>query len=211
MGNSASKLRGERILSAVSATAFCLCVFCSATVFAAEGGEAAHHAVSAVQLKDFGWRLLNFSIIFALLAWAVKKANVKGLLASRQEAVRKALEDAAEAREAAEEKYLEYSEKLETASQEIDEIYAAIKRETAAEKERILAEARATAERIREQAAASSRQEVQKAMTELREEAARLSVELAARTLGEKVGAGDQDRFLREFIDEYLTKAEKSH
>ncbi len=211
MRNAAPKFRRETILFASTAAIFCLSVICAATVFGSEGGEAAHHANSAAQLKDFGWRLLSFSILVAILAWAAKKANVKGLLAARQEAVQKALRDAAEAREAAERKYQEYSEKLEKASQEIDEIYAAIEQETEAEKNRILAEARVTAERIKEQAASAAQQEVQKARTELREEAARLSVELAAQTLKEKIGKDDQSRFINEFIDEYLTKVEKSH
>jgi F-type H+-transporting ATPase subunit b len=179
--------------------------------FASEGGDGVHHGISAAQLKDFGWRLLCFAALVALLAWAAKKANVKGLLAARQDAIEKALREAAEAREAAERRHLEYSEKLEKASQEIDEIYAAIKQETETEKSRILAEARVTAERIREQAESAARQEVQKARQELRDEAARLSVELAAQALKEKVGKSDQDRFVNDFVSEYLTKVEKPH
>ena len=191
--------------------AFSACLAGAAVCLAAEGSEAAHHANNAAQLKDFGWRVLNFSIVFAILYWAAKKANVKGLLSARREGVEKALKEAAEMRDAAERKLREYSEKLEAASREIDEIYASIKKETEAEKNRILEEAAIAAVRIKEQAAASAKQEVQKARTELREEAARLSVQLAAQSLKERVEAKDQDRFINEFIDEYLNKAEMSH
>jgi len=191
--------------------AFCTCLAAAEVCLAAEGGEAAHHGVSAAQLKDFGWRVLSFLILVAILAWAVKKANVKGLLAARREGVEKTLREAAEMREAAENKLKEYSEKLEKASREIDEIYEAIKKETEAEKNRILEEAEAAAKRIKEQAAASAQQEIEKARTELREEAARLSVQLAAQNLKERVEGSDQDRFINEFIGEYLNKVEMSH
>ena len=211
MRNRASGRKGKTVFLLSTATIFCLCAVFAAGCFASEGGEAVHHAVSAAQLKDFGWRILNFSIICIILAWAVKKANVKGLLADRRESVRKALQDAADAREAADRKYREYTEKLEKASHEIDAIYDAIKREAEAEKERILAEATVMAERIKEQAASVARQEILRARRELREEAARLSVEVAAKTLRETVEKADQDRFVDEFIDDYLTKVEKAH
>lgn len=190
---------------------FCAVLAVAAVCLAAEGGEAAHHGVSAAQLKDFGWRVFSFLILVAILVWVVKKANVKGLLAARREGVEKALREAAEMREAAESKLREYSEKLEKASREIDEIYAAIKKETEAEKSRILEEAEVAAKRIKEQAAASANQEIERARTELREEAAKLSVQLAAHSLKERVEAGDQDRFINEFIGEYLNKVEMSH
>lgn len=191
--------------------ALCLCLLGAAACFAAEGGQAADHAHTMAQMKDFGWRILNFSIVVAILVWGAKKANIKGLLAARREGVEKMLRDAEEAREAAEMKYREYSDKLEKASREIDDIYAAIKEEAELEKARILEEAKATAERIREQAADAAKQEIQKARGELREEAARLSVQLATKALEERLEKNDQDRFVNEFIDEYLTKVEKSH
>jgi F-type H+-transporting ATPase subunit b len=211
MNNAVSEFgrRASRYTAVV--TSICLGCVLAATVYASDGAEGVDHGISVAQLKDFGWRLLSFAILVAILVWAAKKANLRGMLAARQKAVEKALNDAAEAREAAESRYLEYSEKLEKASQEIDEIYAAIKQETETEKNRILAEARVTAERIKEQAESAARQEVQKARQELREEAARLSVELAAQALRERVGKSDQDRFVNEFIGEYLTQVEKPH
>lgn len=209
MKNTASKVMGNKPL--FIAASVCICLVLSTIGFAAEGSQAAGHANGAAQLKDFGWRALNFLLLVAILAWALKKADVKGLLAARRESVEKALREAAEARDAAERKFAEYSEKLEKASKEIDDIYASIKRETELEKGRILAEARAAAERIKEQSASAAQQEIQKARTALREEAAVLAVQLAARTLKDRVAKNDQDRFINEFIDGYLTKVEKSH
>ncbi|MCM2358523.1 MAG: ATP synthase F0 subunit B [Geobacteraceae bacterium] len=175
--------------------------------FASEGGEGAHHVDTAKQMKDFGWRVLDFAALFALIVWALKKADVKGTLAQRQAGIDKALKEADEAKLAAERKLAEYSAKLAAANKEIDEIYAAIRTEGEAEKARILAEARVTAEKIREQAKQTAGQEVLKARTELRKEAARLAVEIAEQNIKEKIRKDDQDRL----VGEYLTKVVELH
>lgn len=175
--------------------------------FASEGGEGAHHVDTAKQMKDFGWRVLDFACLFALIVWALKKADAKGSLAQRQAGIDKALKEADEAKLAAERKFAEYSAKLAAANKEIDEIYAAIRTEGEAEKARILAEARVTAEKIREQAKQTAGQEVLKARTELRKEAARLAVEIAEQNIKEKIRKDDQDRL----VGEYLTKVVELH
>lgn len=179
----------------------------AAAGFASEGGEGAHHVDTAKQLKDFGWRVLDFAALFALIVWALKKANVKGTLAERQATIDKALKDAAEAKAAADKKFAEYSAKLAAANKEIDEIYAAIRTEGEAEKARIIAEAKVSAEKISEQAKQTAGQEVLKARTELRKEAARLAVELAEQNIKEKIRKDDQDRL----VGEYLTKVVELH
>lgn len=179
----------------------------AAAGFAAEGGEGAHHVDTAKQMKDFGWRVLDFAVLFAIAFWAIKKANVKGSLADRQAAIDKALKDAAAAKAAADAKYTEYSDKLAAANKEVDEIYAAIKSEGEAEKARIIAEAKAAAVKIREQAEQAANQVVFKARTELRAEAARLAVELAKQNIKENIVKSDQDRL----VGEYLSKVVELH
>lgn len=187
---------------------FCFLLLAFAVAgFAAEGGEGAHHVDSAKQLKDFGWRILDFAVLMAIVVWALKKANVKGSLADRQAAIDKALNEAAVAKAAAEQKFSEYSDKLAAANKEVDEIYAAIRAEGEAEKVRIIAEANATAIKIREQAAQAADQEVLKARTELRAEAARLAVELAEQNIKQNIRKDDQDRL----VGEYLTKVVELH
>jgi F-type H+-transporting ATPase subunit b len=185
-----------------------LLVTCAAAGLASEGAEGAHDAGhAAAQMKDFMWRVIDFAALFGILFWALKKADVKGALAGRRGAIEKTLRDAEEARQAAERKYAEYSEKLAAANREVDEIYAAIKHEGEAEKARIIAEAHAAADRIREQARQAAGQEVLKAKVELRAEAARLAVELAEQTLREQTKKDDQDRL----VGEYLTKVVELH
>jgi F-type H+-transporting ATPase subunit b len=191
----------------ITAAVCLLLVVLAAAGFAAEGGEGAHHVDTAKQMKDFGWRVLDFAVLMAILIWALKKADVKGSLKARRQGIEKALQEAVTAREAAEQKMAEYQGKLSKANEEIEAISAAIREEGQKEKARIIAEARATAEKIKEQARQAADQEVAKARTELRAEAARLSVQLAEQTLKEKINKDDQDRL----VGEYLTKVVELH
>jgi F-type H+-transporting ATPase subunit b len=205
--NRSERLYGQHLPVIITLATCLLLVGLAAAGFASEGGEGTHHVDTAKQLKDFGWRVLDFAVLVAIAVWALKKANVKGSLADRQTGIAKALQDAVEARQAAEKKHAEYSDKLARASKEIDEIQAAIRKEGELEKERIIAEAKASAERIREQAAQAADQEVLKARAELREEAVRLAVQLAEQSLREKIDKKDQDRL----VGEYLTKVVELH
>ena len=172
--------------------------------FASEGGGGAHHADSGAQMKDFGWRVLNFAVLAGILWFAIKKADVKGSLAARQAQIEKDLKDAQEGRAAAEAKLAEYTGKLNQATKEIDELQAAIVREGEQEKERIIAEARIAAQKIAAQAALSAEQETVKARGELRAEAARLAVELATGKLTGAIQKADHDRFVGEYLDKVV-------
>jgi len=195
--------RTKKIAFSLAAGAV-ICLAASAG-FANEGGEAAHHAGhAAAQMKDFGWRVLDFAVLAAILVWALKKANVKGGLADRQAQIEKSLKDAEQARDAAEAKLAEYSAKLDQASKEIDELHDAIIREGEQEKTRIIAEAKSAAEKIVAQAALSAEQETLKARAELRAEAARLAVEIATGKLTGTIQKTDHDRFVGEYLDKVV-------
>jgi F-type H+-transporting ATPase subunit b len=179
-------------------------VLAASAGFASEGGEGAHHVDKGAQLKDLGWRVLNFAVLLGILGYAVKKADVKGSLAARQAQIEKDLRDAQEGRAAAEAKLAEYRSRLEQATKEIDELQAAIIREGEQEKERIIAEARSAARKIAAQAAQSAEQETVKARAELRAEAARLAVEIATGKLAGAIQKADHDRFVGEYLDKVV-------
>lgn len=183
----------KRVLASIAV------VLASVVVCYASGGEGGH-GVTPEQLKDLGWRVLNFAVLAAILIWAIKKANMKGALADRQAQIEKNLTEARVAREAAEAKLKEYTEKLAAANQEVDQLRSAMLQEAEAEKARIVAEARQAAEKIAQQAVQAADQEVQKARSELRAEASRLAVELAAGKLAGTVQKADHDRFVQEYL-----------
>lgn len=187
--------RMQRILSGLAVV---VAILVPVLAIASGGGE--HHPDSGAQLKDFGWRVVDFALLVGIMVWALKKANVKGSLAERQQQIEKNLGEARAAREAAEAKLKEYTEKLEKANQEVDALRAAMLKEAEAEKQRIIAEAQAAAAKVAVQAAQAADQEVLKARTELRIEAARLAVELAGGKLGAAVQKPDHDRFVQDYL-----------
>jgi F-type H+-transporting ATPase subunit b len=194
--------RSKRII--VSLTYITAIILAASAGFACEGGEGAAHADKGAQLKDFGWRVLNFAVLLGILWYALKKADVKGSLANRQAQIEKDLKDAQEGKAAAEAKLADYRGRLEQATKEIDELQAAIIREGEQEKERIIAEARIAAQKIAAQAAQSAEQETVKARAELRAEAARLAVEIATGKLTGAIQKADHDRFVGEYLDKVV-------
>jgi F-type H+-transporting ATPase subunit b len=195
----------ERTKKIIFSLAYIAAIVLAASVgFAAEGGEGAHHVDRGAQLKDLGWRVLNFAVLLAILVYAVKKADVKGSLAARQAQIEKDLKDAQEGKAAAEAKLAEYRSKLEQATKEIDALQAAIIREGEQEKERIIAEAKTAAQKIAAQAAQSAEHETVKARAELRAEAARLAVEIATGKLTGAIQKADHDRFVGEYLDKVV-------
>jgi len=187
--------RMQRILSGLAVV---VAILVPVLAVASGGGE--HHPDSGAQLKDFGWRVVDFALLVGIMVWALKKANVKGSLADRQQQIEKNLSEARSAREAAEAKLKEYTDKLDKANQEVDALRAAMLKEAEAEKQRIIAEAQAAAAKVAVQAAQAADQEVLKARTELRVEAARLAVELAGGKLGAAVQKADHDRFVQDYL-----------
>jgi F-type H+-transporting ATPase subunit b len=190
-------------VAAASTLAFCLVLLgLAAAGLAEEGG---HHANSGAQMKDFAWRCLDFAVLAAIAFWAIKKADVKGSLAGRRSGIERALKEAVEAKEQAEKKFQEYSQRLEQANKEIEVISANMKREGEEEKARIIAEAHTAAARIKAQAETAAAQEVLKARAELRAEAARLAVEIAEQKITKNIAKGDQDKLVGEYISKVVT------
>lgn len=170
---------------------------------AAGGGG---HADSGVILKDFLYRCLSFVLMVGLLAYFVTKPIRKGLK-DRTEEIAKTLADAQAAKEAAEAKHREYSEKLAKATEEIAVIADSIRREGELEREKILSAAKDLAVKIEQEADNKAASVVARARIELREEAASLAVELAEDMLKKQVSADDQKRL----VDEYMQKVGELH
>ena len=178
-------------------------VFLPVVALASGGGG---HADSGVILKDFAYRCFNFALLVGLLAYFVTKPIRKGLKGRTAE-IEKTLADAQAAKEAAEAKHLEYSEKLAKATEEIAGITDSIRREGELERDKIIVAAKELAIKIEQEADNKASGVVAKARAELREEAASLAVELAEDMLKKQVSADDQKRL----VDEYMQKVGELH
>lgn len=169
---------------------------CASLALAAGGGDGHGGGL----LKDFLYRIFNFAVMFGLLAYFVTKPLKNGM-AGRREAIEKSLEEARKAQAEAEAKFAEYETKLAKANEEIEEIYAAIRREGELERDQIIASAREMAAKIEQYADRNASLAVEKARSELRQEAARLAVALAREMVEKKFTADDQKRLVEEYIE----------
>jgi F-type H+-transporting ATPase subunit b len=174
-----------------------------AAAFAAGGGG---HADGGVVLKDFLYRCFNFALMVGVLVYFVNKPIRKGLK-ERSAGIEKTLAEAEAAKQAAEAKHREYTEKLAKATEEIAGITASIRHEGELERDKIIAAAKEMATKIEREAENKAAGVVAKARTELREEASRLAVELAEDMLKKQVSADDQKRL----VDEYMQKVGELH
>ena len=197
------KANANLISSLIQLTIMSGLVLLPAVVLASGGGG---HADSGVILKDFAYRCFNFALLVGLVAYFVTKPIRKGLK-GRTEEIEKTLADAQAAKEAAEAKHLEYSEKLAKATEEIASITDSIRREGELERDKIIAAAKELAINVEQEAENKAAGVVTKARTELREEAASLAVELAKDMLKKQVSADDQKRL----VEEYMQKVGELH
>ena len=197
------KANSNLISSLVQLTIMIGLVLLPAVVLASGDGG---HADSGVILKDFAYRCFNFALLVGLVAYFVTKPIRKGLK-GRTEEIEKTLADAQAAKEAAEAKHLEYSEKLAKATEEITSITDSIRREGELERDKIIAAAKELAINVEQEAENKAAGVVNKARTELREEAASLAVELAEDMLKKQVSADDQKRL----VEEYMQKVGELH
>ncbi len=169
---------------------------CASLALASGGGDGHGGGL----LKDFLYRIFNFAIMFGLLAYFVTKPLKNGM-AGRRAAIEKSLEEARKAQAEAEAKFAEYETKLAKANEEIEEIYAAIRREGELERDQIIASAKEMAVKIEQDADKNASLAVEKARAELRQEAARLAVSLAKEMVEKKFTADDQKRLVDEYIE----------
>jgi len=166
----------------------------------------AHQVDSGVLLKDFLYRVLNFSLLVAGLAYFVAKP-LKNALANRRVGIEQELKEAREAADYAEQRFAEYDAKLTRAEEEIGQIKADIKEEAQIEKQRIIENAEQMAAKIKEDSGKTADNEIEKARLALRQEAAGLAVELAGDLLKKNFNREDQARL----VEEYKLKVGELH
>jgi len=104
-------------------------------------------------------------------------------------------------KEESQNKFNEYSAKLDEAAGEIEGISEMIKAQGLAEREKILADAERTAEKMKEDAKARMDQEFKKMRNELRAETAELSVQIAEELLRKNIKKNDHEVMVENFLD----------
>jgi F-type H+-transporting ATPase subunit b len=195
-------MRGRRVFFCLIPCLLALLVQLTA-VYASGGGGA--EGEEGPNWINFAWRLFNFVVLAGALYWLLAE-KARAFFAGRREGIKNAVADAVAAREAAENKFREYSEKLDRATEEIDQIGKMIEAQGLAEKKRIVDDARKAAEKIREDTQARMKQEFNAASQQLRIEAVRLSTEMAGELLRRHIQAADHEAMVKDTIEKLGSK-----
>ena len=174
----------------------------AAVSYASSGGGEEGASV----LKGVFWQVLNFSVLVALLVFAIKKADIKGLLRERTELIKKSIDEAREAKELARKALVEVEERLKLKDQEIERIISAARSSGESERGAAEEEGKKLSEKILEQAKTNIEFELEQAKAEIRAEAVELAMELARKKIGERLTPDEQ----RKLIEESLAKLEGS-
>lgn len=146
------------------------------------------------------WKIINF-VILAVGVYLVWTKVIAKQLDGRGAEIKKALDEAQSAKDAADRKAAEYREKLNLLDKRIAEIHNELKLEGEAEKQRIIADSEAAAKKVAEQAKAAAEQELKKARIEIREEVARLSTQLAEEIIKKELKPEDQEKLVRGYLN----------
>jgi F-type H+-transporting ATPase subunit b len=160
-----------------------------------------HGADRSGDIRDLIIRTVNFVLMVIILIWALKKADIKGLLSKRIEDIRQKLETLRNEKDEAEKSYHDIEAKLKVFEKERIEILDQYKKEGEAEKTRIIAEANLRVQQIIDQAEATIEQEMQSARDKLKQEVAGLAAQTAEEIIAREINDQDQDRLVQDFIE----------
>ncbi|PKN34861.1 MAG: hypothetical protein CVU61_05710 [Deltaproteobacteria bacterium HGW-Deltaproteobacteria-19] len=172
-------------------------------LLAAGGGE--HGEGGGANMKEFMFKVINFSILVGLLWWLLAK-KIKEFFVGRRASILSEIDDTEAEKAEARKKFDEYSSRLTKMTDEISGIAEIIKAQGQAEKEKIIADAKKAAEKMQEDTKARMEQEFQKGSAALRLEAAKLAVEMAEEILKKNITAQDHNDMVRDYLDKVVTK-----
>ena len=165
--------------------------------WAAGGGEASHEV-------HFGkaeiFQIINFILLICLLLYVYRK-NAAGSFEKRSLEIQTAMEEAAKAKKAAEDKYLEYQTRVAQLDGEIEKIMDLARGDAEKERASIIEEANKQSEKIVQQAELTAKHEVTLAKQELRKEAAELAAQIAADAVKQAATPEDQRSWVKAYID----------
>lgn len=151
----------------------------------------------------FIWTILTFLVLFGLLAKFAWKPILQ-MLESREETIRKSLEDAQRARQELEKLNAESARLVAAARQEADAIVTRSRADAERLKEDLKQEARAEAATIVRNAERQIQLETGRAVEQIRQEAVDLSIAIASKLIGRNLSKEDNARL----IDDALKQVE---
>lgn len=147
------------------------------------------------------WGAVAFAILFALL-WKFVFPKAGEMLQARTAKIQGDLEKAEQQRREAEAMLRRYEQQLRDARAEAGRIIEEARKTAESMRRDLLAKAEEESRRVVARAQEEIRAERDRAFQELRRSVGELSVDLAARVVGESLDRERQERLVEEFIDE---------
>jgi len=178
-----------------------LFVASTGTALAAGGGDGGFPA------KELLFHAINLAIVIGIL---VKFAGpkIKDALANRSTQTRRELQEAAEARQAAQARFEELEGRLSGFEQELASMRQAAEADVQREVDSIDQRGDRDARLIALSAERSIRDETQRARQQLREDAVNLAVKVATDAVERDIGDGDHQRLAGEFLGAVNSESE---
>ncbi|MCB1215633.1 MAG: ATP synthase F0 subunit B [Deltaproteobacteria bacterium] len=161
----------------------------------------AHH--EGVPVKPIIYAAINFATLLIVLSLALRKP-LKEFFSSRKLLISQDIEESSKLKQAAQDKYQDFEQRLKNITQESQSLVEELKKTGELEKAKLLEEAMAHAEALRKNAQTMMNQELIKAKEALKRESVKLASELAEELLRQNFNAEDQKRV----VEKYLSKME---
>ncbi|MGE4538689.1 MAG: F0F1 ATP synthase subunit B [Desulfovibrio sp.] len=165
---------------------------------AANGAEAAHHGLN---WKDFLFRVVNFVLVFGVIAKLAGK-KIAGFFRGRTQQIENQLSDLDARKADAAKRLADIEASISNLAEEKAAIEQEYRRQGEALRDSIIAAAETKAAQIKAQAASAAEAEAKVAVQQIRAELAESVVSAASAMLEKKLSAKDQEKL----VDEYLTK-----
>jgi F-type H+-transporting ATPase subunit b len=146
-------------------------------------------------------QMVNFLILIVLLQRFLYKPLTQ-FLATRADGIKRSLEEAKAAREAAANAQQEYEARIAATRREAAALRESAVREVEEERQRLLKVSRDEAARLLTEAKAQIEQEVKRAKAELRAEVVGLSLGVAERLIGRSLTTEDDRRLAEQVVQE---------
>lgn len=178
-----------------------LCLVFAGIALASGNAEGAEHKSL---FWEYFWKIINFAILIAALAYLIIKTDVKGFLKKRTALIEKTLQESREAKELAQKALAETEKRLETKDKETDEIIASAKKAGETEKTKLIEEGEKIKAKILEQAKTNIEFELKEAKAAIKAEAVEIALKLAEKKIKDKLG----EKELKQLLEESINKIE---
>jgi F-type H+-transporting ATPase subunit b len=153
----------------------------------------------------FIWTILTFLVLFGLLAKFAWKPILE-MLQSREDTIRKSLEDAQRARQELERLNQESARLIAAARQEAEAIVTRSRSDAERLKEELKQEARTEAATIVRNAERQIQLETGRAVEQIRQEAVDLSIAIASKLIGRNLSKEDNARLIDDALKQVETR-----